>query len=136
MAGCLQLIWAAAGMVTLANVSYWQQHGLRALAHCAGQTHIPGRVKQHCPNNPRCLQYGVNLRPLLASLGASSLVIGIAMQNLLRNVAAGVTLVWHLSPACLPTLAQRLPRCQACTRVQCPALNYACPMPPAACSTR
>ena len=37
--------------------------------------------------------YGINLRPLLASLGASSLVIGIAAQNLLRNLAAGITLV-------------------------------------------
>lgn len=37
--------------------------------------------------------YGVNLRPLLASLGASSLVAGIAAQHLLRNLAAGITLV-------------------------------------------
>ncbi|KAL4442981.1 hypothetical protein ABPG77_008472 [Micractinium sp. CCAP 211/92] len=36
--------------------------------------------------------YGVNLRPLLASLGASSIVAGLAAQSLLRNVAAGVTL--------------------------------------------
>lgn len=36
--------------------------------------------------------YGVNLRPLLASLGASSLVAGLAAQSMLRNVAAGVTL--------------------------------------------
>ncbi|KAL4457708.1 hypothetical protein ABPG75_012573 [Micractinium tetrahymenae] len=36
--------------------------------------------------------YGVNLHPLLASLGASSIVAGLAAQSLLRNVAAGVTL--------------------------------------------
>ncbi|PSC73469.1 cytokinin riboside 5 -monophosphate phosphoribohydrolase LOG3-like [Micractinium conductrix] len=36
--------------------------------------------------------YGVNLRPLLASLGASSLVVGIAAQSMLRNLAAGITL--------------------------------------------
>lgn len=39
--------------------------------------------------------YGINLRPLLASLGASSLVLGIAAQNLLRNLAAGITLYTH-----------------------------------------
>lgn len=44
------------------------------------------------PPSP-CAQYGVNLRPLLASLGASSLVVGIAAQSMLRNLAAGITLV-------------------------------------------
>lgn len=45
------------------------------------------------PPPPLAPQYGVNLQPLLASLGASSIVAGLAAQSLLRNVAAGVTLV-------------------------------------------
>jgi hypothetical protein len=36
--------------------------------------------------------YGVDVRPMLASLGASSVIIGLAAQSLLANVAAGVSL--------------------------------------------
>lgn len=36
--------------------------------------------------------YGINIQPLLASLGASSVVIGIASQNLLSNVGSGLSL--------------------------------------------
>jgi hypothetical protein len=38
------------------------------------------------------LAFGLDIKPLLASLGASSLVIGLAMQDLLKNVASAVTL--------------------------------------------
>lgn len=36
--------------------------------------------------------YGINIQPLLASLGASSVIVGIASQNLLTNVGAAVSL--------------------------------------------
>lgn len=35
--------------------------------------------------------YGIDVRPLLASLGASSIVIGFASQNMLSNLLAGLT---------------------------------------------
>lgn len=41
--------------------------------------------------------YGVNLRPLLTSLGASSIVLGIAAQSILSNVVSGIAL--YTSPA-------------------------------------
>lgn len=36
--------------------------------------------------------YGINARPLFASLGASSIVVGIAAQKILANIMAGLSL--------------------------------------------
>ena len=36
--------------------------------------------------------YGVDIRPLLASLGASSIIIGIAAQSVLSNIVSGLAL--------------------------------------------
>lgn len=62
--------------------------------------------KQSYSNDNACLQaiifaalfsalscIGVNIQPLLASVGASSLIIGLAAQNLLSNVVAAINLV-------------------------------------------
>ena len=43
------------------------------------------------------MAYGVDLRPLLTSLGASSIIIGIAAQSILSNLVSGISL--YTSPA-------------------------------------
>jgi len=43
--------------------------------------------------------FGINVTPLMASLGGASVVIGLASQSILGNVASAVTLVRRHAPA-------------------------------------
>lgn len=114
--GTTAYVWAAAGRA--ARKCSDAAGGVHLLAAPGKQSAHNGGARAGCAPCPTCCcrllqaiwggaglvtlaNYGINLRPLLASLGASSIVLGIAAQSLLRNLAAGITLVsGHFCLAC------------------------------------
>jgi small-conductance mechanosensitive channel len=80
--------------------------------------------------------FGINLNPLLASLGASSVVIGLATQRILGNVASALTLVsrtmrWPTAPSS----QNRATRARIASPLQL-KWKPRCPQPPPPTSTR